>query len=197
MKKITTSLVIALSLILMTTGVVGAVESMNFSIRIGNNLVSPPFRSLMSAVMLCAKHPEIYSISRQKQLGVLEYQEYICKKSRLRDSFLLNPKVGYFIRANAPFEATFSGQRVTDNYKYNVAEGWNLIGVPNADQYSLKAEGLCGNFSDTNLKIIEVDRYRNGGWDAHLCSEAHGTPRDMNNFDIVRGEGYAVKMVKR
>ena len=184
------------------TGTLDDFGSLSLVIDPGWNSVSPPFIENVTAKSLCKKYPFLHTVARQKPgaYDPVVWEEYKCRGNQDKGvkDFTLNPKVGYFVRSDQGFDLTFSGEIVTDEWKYDVSEGWNYIGVPNANQYTLNAENLCGHFGDTNLKVIEVYEYINGGWSGHMCMEHYGPPLgNINIFSIKQGKGYFLKMIPR
>jgi hypothetical protein len=64
--------------------------------------------------------------------------------------------------------------------------GWNLIGLPRLSG-PLTAEGLLVGIEAQGGACSEVDRWLNGGWDAHI----KGLP--FNDFELTSDQGYFVK----
>ena len=65
--------------------------------------------------------------------------------------------------------------------------GWNLPALSVQPQTPLKAQSLLDAVAAQGGNCAEIDRWRNGGWDAHI----NGLP--FNDFDITLGQGYFLK----
>ena len=64
--------------------------------------------------------------------------------------------------------------------------GWNLIGVPYS-QMGYTAQSLLDGIATQGGACSEVDRWLNGGWDAHIDN------LPFNDFVIDPEKGYFIK----
>lgn len=64
--------------------------------------------------------------------------------------------------------------------------GWNLVGVPHPES-RYTAQSLLDDINNQDGACSEVDRWLNGGWDAHIDD------LPFNDFEIATGAGYFVK----
>lgn len=190
MNKLTVLLitVFALVLFLTNTSNTKAEGSLIKRLNPGYNFISLPFQQEINSKQICREYP-VESVYRQKGFINPQWEEFKCSEAK---SFPLKVKRGYLVKANESFDMNFVGDPITD-FSYDfVKEGWTSIGVPMATAYNLKASNLCGPLSGTDVQIVEINRWLNGGWDAHIC-----TLPFMNNFSLEDSEGYYVKSVKR
>ncbi|MCD6291573.1 MAG: hypothetical protein J7M34_13825, partial [Anaerolineae bacterium] len=70
---------------------------------------------------------------------------------------------------------------------HNLWAGWNLVGLNVEVDGGVDAEGVLQEIAAQGGDVIEVDRWLNGGWDAHI----RGLP--FNNFQLELGQGYFFK----
>ena len=68
-----------------------------------------------------------------------------------------------------------------------VLGGWNLIALPVEPGPALSAERLCTAINSQGGSAVEVDRWRDSGWDGHVCGQPFG------DFGIELGQSYLVK----
>lgn len=93
---------------------------------------------------------------------------------------------GYFVKCSAPGTWTVEGQAVTSGVPLSLSAGWNLVGVPYpASGYT--AQSLLDGVEAQGGACTEIDRWLNGGWDAHI----DGLP--FNDFPIETDEGYFLR----
>ena len=69
----------------------------------------------------------------------------------------------------------------------SLQSGWNFIALPVEPQLPLRAEDLCQDMNVQDCDSVEIDRWHQGGWNAHIC----GLP--FNNFPIDLGQGYFLR----
>ena len=70
--------------------------------------------------------------------------------------------------------------------------GWNHVAIGTYQASALTATDLCTSLNTANgsSTMVEINRWVNGGWDAHIC----GLP--PNNFTLDRYTGYFVKLTR-
>ena len=70
--------------------------------------------------------------------------------------------------------------------------GWNHVAIGTYQVSALTATDLCTALNTANGSgtMVEINRWVNGGWDAHIC----GLP--PNNFTLDRYTGYFVKLTR-
>ena len=70
--------------------------------------------------------------------------------------------------------------------------GWNHVAIGTYQASALTATDLCTALNTANGSgtMVEINRWVNGGWDAHIC----GLP--PNNFTLDRYTGYFVKLTR-
>jgi uncharacterized repeat protein (TIGR01451 family) len=102
------------------------------------------------------------------------------------NDFNINVGEGYFLKCSTAADWNFNGMEMWEEAPFDLVAGWNLIGVAYPpDTY--KAQSLLDRFNSEGNFCSEVDRWLNGGWDAH----ADGLP--FNDFDIAPDQGYFIK----
>jgi alpha-tubulin suppressor-like RCC1 family protein len=74
----------------------------------------------------------------------------------------------------------------------SLTTGWNHVAIGTYQASALAATDLCTalNTANGNGTMVEINRWVNGGWDAHIC----GLP--PNNFTLDRYTGYFVKLTR-
>jgi len=93
---------------------------------------------------------------------------------------------GYFINCNEHSDWLIQGMELIDEVTHQLSVGWNLIGAPfPAEVYD--AQSLLDKFSSEGATCIEVDRWVDGGWNAHINGFG------FNNFVIESNQGYFIK----
>ena len=191
MKKIFLSLFLAFSLFLFVGRVADArvANSLEVQMNPGYNFFSLPYKQSLSFDDVCKAYPVI-SVSKQDGYINPVWKEYKCGEPKL-EKFRFEEKVGYLLKAKESFTMKFSGDPITNtNYKH-VQEGWTSVGFPMAGSKEfVKASDLCRNLPGSSVKVVEIDRWYNSGWVAHLC----GLP--FNDFNLVNSEGYYLRSVK-
>ncbi|MBI3977459.1 MAG: hypothetical protein HY331_04660 [Chloroflexi bacterium] len=113
------------------------------------------------------------------------------------DDFDLQPGEGYFFKMQSPFVWQMMGYEIADVIPLVLGEGWNLVGVPQADYRwnpwgGLRASSLsdaAGVVSGTqNIpNIREIDRWVYGTYEGHVT----GYP--FNDFRIEGTKGYFIR----
>jgi len=99
----------------------------------------------------------------------------------------------YRVRAFRSGDSQFSGYSNISNtttyecHPFNIAPGWNLITLPFEPINPIQAQSLLDLINGQGGDCSEIDRWLNGGWNAHIDGEM------FNNFNIVTGEGYFIK----
>ena len=73
-----------------------------------------------------------------------------------------------------------------------LSTGWNHVAIGTYQASALTATDLCTALNTANGTgtMVEINRWVNGGWDAHIC----GLP--PNNFTLDRFTGYFVKLTR-
>ncbi|MBI3978179.1 MAG: tandem-95 repeat protein, partial [Chloroflexi bacterium] len=110
--------------------------------------------------------------------------------------FPLKPGEGYFLKLREPFTWELVGHEVTQATPLRLALGWNLVGVPQADD-AWQPDGLrASNLSDATgiisgtqqtYHVGEVDRWIYGSYEGHVA------PHPFNNFRIEGTRSYFLK----
>ena len=74
----------------------------------------------------------------------------------------------------------------------SLTTGWNHVAIGTYQASALTATDLCTALNTANGSgtMVEINRWVNGGWDAHIC----GLP--PNNFTLDRYTGYFVKLTR-
>ena len=72
-------------------------------------------------------------------------------------------------------------------HTFNFTPGWNLITLTFEPINPIQAQSLLDLINVQGGDCSEIDRWLNGGWNAHIDGEG------FNNFDIFTGEGYFIK----
>ena len=168
----------------------GNKRTFTFELGAGWNFVSPPVdMNNLTAKYVCQQNAAITKLGRWNNEGDGGFVEYDCETSPAQENFDLLGNVGYFLLASTPTQFIVSG-KPADDYDYSITEGWNSLGlsiVLTDPSLQMTADWLCGNVVDSDLIVTEVDRFKNGGWDAHICG------LEFNRFPIKAGEGYFIK----
>lgn len=168
-----------------------AKRTYTFELAQGYNLVSPPVNDpSLSAKSLCRQNSNVLSVT-QVLSGSGSYNEYDCATASPKRDFKLSPNVGYFVRTERSTTLTVTGAAADDS-AYDVQEGWNAFGfsiLVTDPTLNLPVSYLCGQVVDSQYEIVEVDRWQNGGWDAHMCG------LEFNNYLVEAGRGYLLRAV--
>ena len=102
------------------------------------------------------------------------------------NDFAVEPGKGYFLKCTANSQWTFDGHALTTGVPLTLQSGWNLVGMPYpAAGYT--AQSLLDAIASQGGECSEVDRWLNGGWDAHI----NNLP--FNDFVIEPDKGYFLK----
>ena len=74
----------------------------------------------------------------------------------------------------------------------SLTTGWNHVAIGTYQASALTATDLCSALNTANGSgtMVEINRWVNGGWDAHIC----GLP--PNNFTLDRYTGYFMKLTR-
>lgn len=105
------------------------------------------------------------------------------------NDFELSLGQGFFLKCSAPHTWRVAGRALTTAVALSLQPSWNLTGVPYpAEAYS--AQGLLDAIAAQGGACSEVDRWLNGGWDAHVSGLS------FNDFAIASDQGYFVKCSK-
>lgn len=191
-----------LSLVLLTylfTSLVSAAkpESYTWNLNPDWNFISPTLETEIDAAKICKQNKMVVSVSElAPDPNSMIWKQYFCNNPVKTDNFTLKANVGYMINSTQSMALTVKGSPAPFPPVYDWTLGFNAIGLAYADQYSLLAQNLCGNLVDTTFQVTEVTRWLNGGWDTHLCSGYYPVPV-FNNFPIVKGAGYLLKVVSQ
>jgi hypothetical protein len=102
------------------------------------------------------------------------------------NNFTMNLGQGYFFRGVAASTWQRTGLAPTAPVPVNLTPGWNLIGLP-LFVNSMSAEDLLDAIEIQGGNCSEIDRWFNGGWNAHI----HNLP--FNNFLLRNDQGYFVR----
>lgn len=102
------------------------------------------------------------------------------------NDFVVEPGKGYFLKCNATSQWTLEGFAFAAGVPIILQPGWNLIGVPHPPS-GYTAQSLLDAIASQGGACSEVNRWLNGGWDAHIG----GLP--FNNFSVEPDKGYFVK----
>ena len=89
---------------------------------------------------------------------------------------------GYFLKCVASSQWTFDGHAVTAGVPLALQPGWNLVGVP-FPPAGYTAQSLLDAIAGQGGACSEVDRWLNGGWDAHINT------LPFNNFVVEPEQG--------
>jgi len=93
---------------------------------------------------------------------------------------------GYFLRCNEHSEWLIQGMDFLEEVTHQLSAGWNLIGMPHPAEY-YDAQSLLDKYNSEGATCTEVDRWLNGGWNAHIDGIG------FNNFAIEPDQGYFLK----
>ena len=102
------------------------------------------------------------------------------------NDFVIEPGKGYFLKCTVASQWTLEGFTFTSPVPLALQSGWNLIGVPHS-QTGYMAQSLLDGIATQGGACSEVDRWLNGGWDAHI----NNLP--FNDFVIDPDKGYFIK----
>jgi subtilisin family serine protease len=104
---------------------------------------------------------------------------------------------GSFGAASVPIAAARSGSSTitagaTVTQSVALTPGWNLVGLPLQPSATVKASTVCAalNTSGGSGTAVEVNRWVNSGWDAHLCAISG------NDFALASPNGYAIRVTR-
>jgi len=70
---------------------------------------------------------------------------------------------------------------------HSLAASWNLLGLTVRADPPTTAQAVCSEIASQGSGLQEIERWWNGGWDAHVC----GLP--FNNFTLDLGRGYFLR----
>lgn len=104
----------------------------------------------------------------------------------LFNDFDISTGDGYFIKCTQNSDWTLEGSALTSSVTLNLDAGWNLVGVPYPES-GYQGQSLLDDINAQGGVCSEIDRWLNGGWDAHV----DGLP--FNDFSIVSDQGYFIK----
>jgi len=96
---------------------------------------------------------------------------------------------GYFVKMIDPTTVIFTGKGWESPFTRSLLTSYNMIGIPVNDTSVTNASLLAAKIGGGNC--IQISK-----WDTveqRYVSYVPGVP--LNNFDIVGGEGYFVKMI--
>ncbi len=68
-----------------------------------------------------------------------------------------------------------------------LSAGWNLVALPLQPLTPYQAQSLLDSINSQVNNCSELDRWLNGGWDAHINGLS------FNNFDVMLGQGYFIR----
>lgn len=102
------------------------------------------------------------------------------------NNFPIDLGQGYFAKCSLASAWTLSGWSLAAGVPTTLQPGWNLVSVPYPES-GYMAQSVLDGINAQGGNCTEIDRWRNGGWDAHL----NGLP--FNNFSIAPDQGYFVK----
>lgn len=137
-----------------------------------------------------------YRIERSQDgsTGWIEIASLPANSNSYSDSDLdCNSGNHYRVRAYRSGDNTFSDySNVANDTTYACKSlvlnpGWNLLTLPLQPINPFAAQSLLDEINAKGGNCSEIDRWRNGGWEAHVDGEIH------NNYNINLGEGYFVK----
>ena len=106
----------------------------------------------------------------------------------LINDFAITMGEGYFMKCSTHSDWTVDGMTPSEELMVTLLVGWNLISVPYPPQ-SYDAQSLLDKFEAEGSICTEVDRWLNGGWDAHIDGLS------FNNFSIDPDKGYFVRCI--
>jgi len=185
---ITAAIIISIFVIQTKTNTTSSASEKNetsFIISPGWNLVSPSFSTSMTAKSFCKEFSQITSVVKWESQS---WKEYACKNPVIAN-FPILANNGYFIRVDVPETIIWKdrGKLLKPGFKFE--EGWNVTGiVPSLTGYK-NADDICLKSPNPNFKILEINRWYNGGWNAHVCEYP------FNNFSLEDNKAYFIKAV--
>ncbi len=156
-----------------------------FELHPGWNFIALPVHARQTARKACREISGSVYIAKWTDQ---DWEYYDCSERRARNNYSLDPHRGYFIQVEGP--ATWIVEGIETEPVYALVEGWNSWGVPMAGEIEIKAQSLCGPFTGGEFAVTEVERWLNGGWDAHIC-----TLSNLNNYVLEKGAGYFIRAV--
>ena len=105
------------------------------------------------------------------------------------NDFLVELGKGYFLKCAATASWTFQGTGLVDPVVLALQPGWNLISIPHPPGV-YAAQALLDGINSQGGDCSEIDRWLNGGWDAHI----NGLP--FNDYAIEPNMGYFVRCLQ-
>ena len=102
------------------------------------------------------------------------------------NDFSVQAGQGYFVKCATDNDWTLQGEALTSGVPIDLQPGWNLVSLPHP-AFGLSAQSVLNSISGQGGACNEIDRWRYGGWDAHI----DGLP--FNNFAVESDQGYFVK----
>ena len=102
------------------------------------------------------------------------------------NDFAVEPGKGYFLKCTATSQWALDGFAFEAAVPVALQPGWNLMGLPHP-QMGYTAQSMLDAIASQGGACSEVDRWLNGGWDAHIG----GLP--FNNFAVAPDKGYFIK----
>lgn len=102
------------------------------------------------------------------------------------NNFDINTGEGYFVKCTLASTLRVEGTAINSGSVLNLLAGWNLVSVPYPEE-GYTAQSLLDGVNTQGGNCSEIDRWQNGGWDAHI----DGLP--FNDFTILADQGYFIK----
>lgn len=80
---------------------------------------------------------------------------------------------------------------LSNETRVSLGYGWNLIALEAHPKPGLTASSICTSANAASPgSVVEVDRWVNGGWEAHMCAFP------PNDFPLIVGAGYFIRAVR-
>jgi len=102
------------------------------------------------------------------------------------NNFDINLGEGYFLKCLNNADWDIYGMEMWEEIPIDLLAGWTLISLPYPPN-EYKAQSLLDRLNAEGDFCTEVDRWLNGGWNAHINGVGY------NNFDIEPDQGYFVR----
>jgi hypothetical protein len=102
------------------------------------------------------------------------------------NDFAVEPGRGYFVKAVRASTVSIAGRAMTSASSVSLAAGWNLVAFPSVPA-GQTAETLLQSMSAQGIKVLEIDRWSGGSWNAHLT----GLP--FGDYPIEAGAAYFIR----
>lgn len=163
----------------------GGLFTETFSLIPSWNLITFSVNPNLTTSTLCNKLPNTLEASIHKFQTDTGYVNYYCYDQSSNPAFDIRPYEGYFIFVADSYDLTVAGKRVDPILSLD--EGWTTIGFPLTSKSKTNASNFCGKYAQSRVNIVEIDKWENGGWTAHMCD------LPLNDFEINQKEGYFVK----